>query len=486
MSLTLAYEIARGGLMANSTLTSLVSRNIANVDNPNAARKSAATISTALGSRLGAIGNTIASSLLESVLSNTSKTSELGTITTALERLAGTVNDTALGVSPSAMLTKLQSALYAAASEPGNEALLGTVLQSARDVATTVSGAAKTVLQVRNEANAALANSVSQLETLLSDFERVNQAVVSGTMLGNDVTDQIDERNGLLRQMSELIDIQQTTRDNNDMVLFAANATTLFERLPRKISLASLPLSPGKPGGRLTINGVTFSGAAATQIGGKIGGLLQVRDDVAVSYGRQLDEIARGLVEVFAESDQTAVPVLPDAAGLFTYVGGPGLPASGVLSDGLALLLRVNPNADPAQGGSLASIRDGGIAGNPNYVNNPSGVSGFSDRLRELAGLMSQAQAFDPAAGLSSSTGLLAFSSTSAGWLEGRRSDTTANLEASQVLNERATLAWQGQVGINIDEEMTSLMSLERSYQATARLISTVDSMFAAILKATE
>jgi flagellar hook-associated protein 1 len=53
-------------------------------------------------------------------------------------------------------------------------------------------------------------------------------------------------------------------------------------------------------------------------------------------------------------------------------------------------------------------------------------------------------------------------------------------------MNERATLAWQGQVGINIDEEMTSLMSLERSYQATARLISTVDSMFAAILKATE
>jgi flagellar hook-associated protein 1 len=382
MSLTLAYEIARGGLMANSTLTSLVSRNIANVDNPNAARKSAATISTALGSRLGTIGNTIASSLLESVLSNTSKTSELGAITTALERLASTVNDTSLGVSPSAMLTKLQSALYAAASEPGNGALLGTVLSAARDVATTITGAAKTVLQVRNEANAALTNSVGQLETLLSDFERVNQAVVSGTMLGNDVTDQIDERNGLLRQMSELIDIQPTTRDNNDMVLFAANGTTLFERVPRKISLESLPLTPGQPGGRLTIDGVTFSGSAATQIGGKIGGLLQVRDEVSVSYGRQLDEIARGLIEVFAESDQTATPVLPDVAGLFTYSGGPGLPASGVLFDGLALMINVNPNADPAQGGSLAAIRDGGIGGNPSYVNNPSGVSGFSDRLR--------------------------------------------------------------------------------------------------------
>jgi flagellar hook-associated protein 1 FlgK len=486
MSLTLAYEIARGGLMANSTLTSVVSRNIANVDNPNAARKSAPSIATAMGVRLGTIGNVIATSLLESVLSNTSKASSLGTITSALDRLASTVSDTALEVSPSAMLTKLQSSLYAAAAEPGNEALLGTVLHTARDVATTITSAAKLVQDVRVEANASLSASVAQLETLLSDFERVNQAVVNGTILGNDVTDQIDERNGLLRQLSELIDIHPTTRDNNDMVLFAANGTTLFETVPRKISMEDLPISPGQPGGRLTIDGVTFSGSGASQLGGKIGGLLQVRDDISVRYGRQLDEIARGLIEAFAESDQSAVPLLADATGLFTYPGGPALPAGGVAVDGLALSIFVNPNADPELGGSLSAIRDGGIAGNPVYVNNPSGVSGFSERLREMAAMLSQAQAFDPAAGLESSTSLLAFASTSAGWVEGQRSDFTSKLETSQVLNERAMLAWQGQVGVNLDEEMASLMSLERSYQATARLISTVDSMFAALLQATE
>jgi flagellar hook-associated protein FlgK len=32
---------------------------------------------------------------------------------------------------------------------------------------------------------------------------------------------------------------------------------------------------------------------------------------------------------------------------------------------------------------------------------------------------------------------------------------------------------------------MTSLMAIERSYQATARLISTVDQMFQSILRAT-
>jgi flagellar hook-associated protein 1 FlgK len=322
---------------------------------------------------------------------------------------------------------------------------------------------------------------------MLGEFERVNSSIVSGTILGRDVTDDIDRRNMLLRDLSGLIDIQATTRTNNDMVLFAANGTTLFETVPRAISFENTPLSPGQPGGRLTIDGVPFSGAAASQLGGKIGGLLQVRDDIALTFGRQIDEVARGLIVAFSETDQSAVPVAPDIAGLFTYAGGPGLPPDGLVANGLAMTIRVNPNADPAQGGALARIRDGGIGapGNPSYVYNTDGTSGFSDRLRDLAEKMSQAQTFDPAAGLSGSTSVLGLASTSAGWLEGQRSTTHAQLEDRQVLGERALSAWQGQVGVNLDEEMTTLMALERSYQASARLIATVDQMFDSLFLAT-
>ena len=52
------------------------------------------------------------------------------------------------------------------------------------------------------------------------------------------------------------------------------------------------------------------------------------------------------------------------------------------------------------------------------------------------------------------------------------------------MLGERALSAWQGQIGVNLDEEMTSLMSLERSYQASARLISTVNQMFDSLFRA--
>lgn len=487
MSLTLAHEIARGGMLANATQSSLVSRNIANVDNPNAARKYAHTISSEIGVRLGVIGNAVSNRLLESVLANAAKHGALSSMTASLERLAGSINDPELGLSPAAMLTQMQQALNAAAADPTNETLLRNIVSVATNVANTLQDAAKLVTQVRKEANTDLADATRQLGTLLKDFENANNAIVSGTIVGRDVTDQVDRRNMLLREISGLIDIQPMTRANNDMVLFTANGTTLFERVPRTVAFDNAPLSPGQPGGLLTIDGVPYSGAAANRLGGKIGGLLQVRDDVALSYGRQIDEIARGLITAFAESDQSATPTLPDIAGLFTWSGGPGLPPGGAVSDGLALSIRVNPNADPAQGGSLARLRDGGIGdpSEPDYVYNAGGGTGFSQRLRDLAAGLSAAQAFDPATGLSASTSLVSLATDSAGWIEARRSASSDSLADSEVLGERAINAWHGQIGINLDEEMTSLMAIERSYQATARLMSTVDQMFQAILRAT-
>ena len=69
MSLNLAYEIARGSLAANSISSSVVSRNIANVDNPNAARKTANLVSIATGGvNVDSITNAVDAALFESVV----------------------------------------------------------------------------------------------------------------------------------------------------------------------------------------------------------------------------------------------------------------------------------------------------------------------------------------------------------------------------------------------------------------------------------
>ena len=316
-----------------------------------------------------------------------------------------------------------------------------------------------------------------------AQFEAVNASVVDGTTLGRDATEHIDQRNSLLRDISQLIDVHSSIRGSQDMVLFVANGTTLFETVPRKIALdTNVPLPPGAA---LRIDGIPFVGAQGERLGGELGGALQVRDVIATSFGRQLDEVARGLVEAFAESDQSAVPTAPDLAGLFTYSGGPAVPTSGVVMGGMARSLRINPNVDPLRGGDLSLLRDGGISapGDPRYSYNSSGAAGYNDRLRELANNLAAPRTFDTSAGIGTNKSLLQLAADSAGWLESERSSNDQNLKQQQVLSERAAGAWHSAVGVNLDEELTTLMSLEKSFQASSRLISTVSTMFDALLQ---
>ena len=338
MSLNLAYEIARSGLSANAAAASVVSRNIANVDNPDASRKSATIVgNTNGGVRIDGIAIAVDAALFESTIETTASYSQLRSVADALEQLEIIVNDPELGQSPSALLGELQSALQAAAAAPHDDRVARTAIAAAAALASGMNRSANVVEGVRADADRRLAENVDRLGNLLAEFETVNNAVVSGEAFGRDNTGSIDARNRLLREISELINVRATTRANNDVVLFAANGATLFEEVPRRISIDPIAaLAPGQPGGALRIDGVPASAAGAGALGGGLGGLLQVRDTVAVVLGRQLDEIARGLIVAFAESDQSATPALPDLAGLFTYAGGPGLPPPGIVLDGLA------------------------------------------------------------------------------------------------------------------------------------------------------
>jgi flagellar hook-associated protein 1 FlgK len=171
---------------------------------------------------------------------------------------------------------------------------------------------------------------------------------------------------------------------------------------------------------------------------------------------------------------------------LFTYSGGPSVPGP-VVVDGLAAAIRVNASVDPRQGGDGTLLRDGGISdpGNPAYVYNSTGAAGFGSRLRELVARLDAAQSFDPQAQLKSTTSVKDLAVQSGGWLEGERKTNSARYEDTKVVAERALAVWQNRVGINLDDELTALIALERSYQASSRLITTVNSMFDAVLNAT-
>ena len=244
----------------------------------------------------------------------------------------------------------------------------------------------------------------------------------------------------------------------------------------------TLIYQPGTIGGAVLVDGVAVTGSNAPMPlrEGRLAGLARLRDDLAPQVQGHLDEVARGLIEVFAETDQSIPATLPDATGLFTYSGGPGLPAAGTVLPGLAGDIAISAAVDPGQGGDPLRLRDGGISGAA-YLYNQSGAAGYSARLRELTGGLNSTQGFDPAAGLGDQATIAGFSA-SAARLAGRDPEhgTFRGGLPHYFEGARRSDAFTHRTGVNIDEELTNLLDLERSYQASARLLSAVDNMYTA------
>lgn len=485
MSLSASLGVALSGLSTTAEQTGVVSRNVARASDPNATRK-IANIVTASGGGIYLASVTRAAnvSLLEKVLGATSSAAAQKAIVEGLNRLNETNDDPELDRSPAAMIQKLVDSIQQYASAPHDSIRAQSAVSAAQNLAASLNDATKTVQDVRAQADAGIGDSVDRLNTLLSRFETLNTEIVKATRIGADVTDYLDQRDALLTEMSEDIGIRTLTRSNNDMAIFTDSGVTLFDVKARSLTFErTLFYSPGAVGNAVYADGVPIvGGSSPMQLGsGRLTGLAAARDDLAVSYQNQLDEIARGLIEAFAESDQTG-SALPDVPGLFTYPGAPAMPATGTLMVGLAGSITVAASVDPLQGGDLALLRDGGISGDPSYVYNTGGGTGYVDRLDQFVSALSQQRSFDPTVGLAPTATLAGYSSSSVAWLQEARKTSNDNAQYSQTLLERSTEALSKETGVNIDEEMTTLLELERSYQASSRLITSIDNMLRTLM----
>ena len=69
-------------------------------------------------------------------------------------------------------------------------------------------------------------------------------------------------------------------------------------------------------------------------------------------------------------------------------------------------------------------------------------------------------------------------------WFSDIRQDASQAADSKNALMARIQEALSNETGVNIDEEMSLLLDLEHSYQASARLITAVDDMLSALMAA--
>ena len=490
MTLANGLIIARSSLETTAKELSIVSRNVANGSVSGSTRKIADLATVAGGGvRLVGIARAGDDALYQKLLTASATSATQQAVTERLNGIDAVTGATSAETSPAARIGKLRDALQAYAASPDSAPAGHAALGAARDVVGALHDGSSAVQAAREAADARIARGVQALNDALTQFETVNSQVVKGSRAGRDVTGLLDQRDQLTRTISQEMGIRTASRPDHGMAIYTDSGVVLFDVKPRSVAFsASAGLPAGAAGKPVLVDGVPVTPSSSTMAisSGRIAGEAKVRDSIATTYQSQLDEAARGLIAAFAETDQSATPSLPGAAGLFSWPGGPALPSAAGIQTGLAASISINPNADPAQGGDIRRIRDGGTA-NPaaaGYVYNTAGGSGFSAHLQALVDGLQSARSFDPGAQLGSNASLVDYASSSVAWLEQARSSAKASSDNQAALLQHSSDAYDSSGGINLDEEMSKLLDLERSYQATSKLISVTDSMLAAIIDA--
>jgi flagellar hook-associated protein 1 FlgK len=481
MSLSSALSIAQSALLATSKQTSVVSRNVADASNPDYTRRIAVVTSTAPGARAVEIQRAANDLLFRQNLSALSAWSGQSALYNGMDQLDLSVNGVDNASSPSTAIANLQKALQLYATTPSNQNLGTSVVDAAKQVVNSLNSGTKAIQDFRTQADSQIATAVNDLNSLLSQFQDANKAVISGTRSGTDVSDALDQRDALLKKISEYVPVSTFTRGDNDMVITTKDGSTLFETVPRSVTFTpSAGYTAGTPGNTVYIDNVPVSaGTGDSAADGKLAGLLKLRDGVASTMQSQLDEIARGLVTAFAETSSSQ----PNAAGLFTWSGAPAIPAAGTLVDGLAGSISVNAAFDPSAGGNPALLRDGGANGAA-YVANTGGGASYSDLLIGYGNKLDQPMAFDTSAGITLSSGVSDYAANAIGWFEGVRQQASTNADSKQALAARTAEALSNDTGVNVDQEMSLLLDLEHTYQASAHMMKTVSDMLDALMSA--
>ena len=191
--------------------------------------------------------------------------------------------------------------------------------------------------------------------------------------------------------------------------------------------------------------------------GGKLAGLLRVRDQLIPAYQNDLDTLAEGIITQVntVHSAGTDLQVPPSSPGL-NFLN----PVTGV--SGAAQVFSVNP-AIAADLKNIAAGRSGSPGDNANALT----MANLANQKVLSGGTETFAESF---ASLQFKVGTDTQSA--------KRSLDTQSALLKQLKNQRDSVS-----AVSLDEEAIDLIRFQRAYQASAKFISTIDQLTADLIQ---
>jgi flagellar hook-associated protein 1 FlgK len=290
---------------------------------------------------------------------------------------------------------------------------------------------------MQSSLNASVGTDVSSANEQLSNIAGLNQQITFAEFGGGNANDLLDEREQALENLSQLTDITTST-ETSGAVDVSIGGQTLVSGGQVLDTLQTYDAGSGN----LLVQ--TASGTNLTLAGGSIQGTIDARDGTLATLQNNVSTLASNLI--------TQVNTVH--GGGYSLTGSTG--------------------ADFFSGTDAATITV-----NAALVNNPSLVqaSGDATATGDNSVALSLAQLDDTTQSGLNDESFSDYYSQSVAELGNALS--TANTQVTDQTSVSTMLATQRSSisGVSVDEEMTNLMGFQRAYEASAQLVTTINTL---------
>jgi flagellar hook-associated protein 1 FlgK len=509
-------QSALSGLRAAQAGIDVVSRNVANANDPNYTKKiqtqnslvagfipGQPLFANGQGVQLPPYGRQVDLNLQIQARTSNSQQQSYSAIDTFLQRLQQAFGAPGGTLNIGSQMTALHNAFQALAAAPDQQPYQTSVLTSAQTLVNTFNELTSTIQTLRTQVEQEITNSVQTVNTALTNIQNVNTQIAIAQNTGQSSADLQDERDKFVQDLSQQMGVSTFLRpDGRLAVLTESNSTSGGSRFlvdqsavqasftaAGSITANDAYVGPPAPGAGFnsTLNGLTIpvSTNAGTVnvdikseiVTGRLAGLFQLRDSILPKAQAQLDELAARMADDFQNLGPAPVQNLrlfingPASGGTaFVYAAAnvPGFAGKIALNNTAALNDVV---------GNPWRLRDGTtVAAQSTFTADPTTLNG-------VLNMFESNQNFAAGTGLPTSTTFESYANGFIGYQANQVATNQDNLTHKQSLTDALNQRLRSESGVNVDDELAKMIQLQNSYSASARMISTASQMFTTLLQ---
>jgi flagellar hook-associated protein 1 FlgK len=467
MSLTVALQYAVSGLTATQAQIQVISGNIANSQTPGYSTETLpqlATGSTDGGAAVitGEIQRATDTILHGAILGQTTASSAAATLNTYSQQVQNLLGQVGSGDTIADTLDNFTSAMQTLATTPQDAVAQASAVNAGQQLAQQLNSLSSGVQGLRGNADGQIGADVGTLNTALNTIAQLNGQISQLQAMGQSTATLQDQRDQSVAQVSQLVGISTYARPDGTLEVLTSQGQSLvdgttanqFGFTPAGSVTATTALSP------LTLDGTDVTSTTTT---GEIGALLQMRDTTLPNLTAQLDQFTNNLFNQTTAPDlqttNSGLGATNDANHFFAAVNTAG---------GLDNAATIQVNPDLVSNPTLLDTN----AGSPD----PSIAATLSSNLQATTN-------FAAAGGLAAiTTTLPSYVGDVIGSAANSAASATSNANDQSALLTQMQTQYSNATGVNLDAQLSTLVVYQNAYSASARVISTIQTMYDALM----